>query len=741
MNKLLLTFCCIVGLYNLGVGQAGFNIPESACLGQSFTAENTSVGGSTFYWNFCSGNLASNPIGDNLGNIGNLNMPVYSMVIKDGSNYFVFITNLGDGTITRLNFGNSLSNNPIATNLGNLGVLVRNIEGIQINKDNATGKWFGLIAGFSNNYLLRLDFGNSLQNTPIAENLGNIGNLMESTHTLYTFEENNNWFTLVGNYASSRLTLLKFGTSLGNTPSATDLGNVGNLNGPVGFFPVLDNGKWYLFVANQIGNSISRLDFGSSLTNQPTGVNLGNIGSVLNAPRSIIIIRDCGIVIGFVVNEKSNDIVRIAFPNGLTSQPTGESLGNVGTFSFPHHISQLFRDGDAIYCFVTNVNNNTLTRIIFKGCPYPAFPSSALRNPPPITYNVPGVYNISLVVDEGLPSQSNICKQITVDNLSISVNPVSSEVCEGRSTQLSASGAITYLWSPAIGLSATSGATVVAAPPTTTTYTVVGSVGQSCTSTKTVVVKVNPKPTISVVPYNPEICEGDSVQLNAQGAMTYSWAPPDGLSSLINARVTSRAATTTKYVVTGTDNKGCTGTRDLLVTVDPKPSFSGITTSCGSNGKNYAIELATSGDRLTSKYGQIALQNMLYTITNVPRSVSNIVTSYLSITGCKDSVIVPYPNCPLPRLFVPESFSPNNDGINDLFEIPGIEAYPEAELTIFNRFGQTVYITKSYKDNWDGSFSSSNTIENHRVPVGVYYYVLKPDATMGYIKGFIYIAY
>src|SRR5659263_319156 len=178
------------------------------------------------------------------------------------------------------------------------GVAPTQVQVLFLKKDKISGNWYGLIACFSSNYLARLNFGNSLQNIPSAENLGNIGNLMESTHTLYTFEEGNIWYTIVGNYSTSRLTRLNFGNSLGNLPTAVDLGNVGELNGPVGFYPVLDNGNWYLYVANQVGNSISRLDFGNSLTNKPTGVDLGNVGSALNAPRSIVIIRDCGTVFG-----------------------------------------------------------------------------------------------------------------------------------------------------------------------------------------------------------------------------------------------------------------------------------------------------------------------------------------------------------------------------------------------------------------------------------------------------------
>lgn len=814
----MLTLYCLIILYNTGSSQAKFNIPESVCAGQSFNVENISTGGSTFYWNFCSGNLSNTPQGDNLGNIGNLNKPVYSSIIKDGTKYFAFITNLPDGSISRLDFGNSLSNTPVGLNLGNLGVL-DHVEGIQIKKDNNSGNWYGLIACFSSNYLARISFGNSLLNTPTAENLGNIDNLMESTHTLYTFEENNNWYTIVGNYSTSRLTRLNFGNSLANTPHAVDLGNVGVLNGPVGFYPVQENGNWYLYVANQLSNTISRLDFGNSLTNKPTGVNLGNIGSALNAPRSIIIIRDCGTVFGFVVNELSNDVVRITFPNGLTSQPSGESLGNIATFAFPHHISQLFRDGDFIYSLVTNVNNNTLSRLTFKGCTNPSLPSSALKNPPSIKYDTPGTYNISLVVDEGLPTQTNYCKQILVGSPLISINPASLDICEGSSITLTASGANSYLWSPEIGLSNTSSAIVEASPSMTTTYTVQGTVLQGCSATKTVVVNVNqkpkvslnsssasictggsvnmtitgnadtymwspadglssttaanvvanptattnytvigtnsfgcsekasinlivlPKPTISVFPNSPIICQNDSVILKAYGAIAYSWFPLESLTSISNGQVTSSPSETVKYTVTGTDNMGCTGNKDISVIINKKPTIDNIISKCEPNRKSYLINFKSSGDQITSKYGQSTIQNSLYTITNIPKNVSNTIHSTILLTGCKDSVVVLSPICIAAPIILPEAFSPNNDGVNDYFEIPGIEEYPNSELTIFTRSGQKVYSCKNYKNDWGGSFSATNKIKKELIPTGTYYYVLKLDSSARIFKRFVYIAY
>lgn len=641
-----------------------FSIPDSVCVGQNFAIQNLSKGASTFHWNFCSGSLTNNPIGENMGNLGNLNKPVYSAIIKDGLNYFMFITNTMDGTISRLDFGNSLANQPVAVNLGDLGVLVSNIEGIQIKWDKSKGTWYGLVAGYSNNFIVRLNFGNSLLNVPTAENMGNIGNLMDRSHTLYTFEENNNWFTLVGNVRKNRLTLLSFGNSLANLPTAKDLGNVGNLNEPVGFYPIQDKGNWYLYIVNRADNSISRLDFGNSLTNQPTGVNLGNIGSVLNAPRSIVIIRDCGFDLGFIVNETTNDMVRISFPNGLTSQPTGESLGNIATFSFPHHFSQMFRDGDSIYCFITNVNNNTLSRIIFKGCSKASSPSSNLKDPPALSYVAPGVNTISLIVDEWLPTQANVCKQISVVVPNISVGPSVPEICEGKSVSLSATGASAYLWAPTEGLSSATGPVVSASPSITTNYTVVGSVLPGCSTSKTIEVKVNPKPVIDVV---------------------------------------------------GTE--------------------------CVPKKNTYLIWLSSTGDKNIPGYGTITFQNGIYQVANVPNKFSDTIVSTISSTGCKDSLAVSAPSCPFAPINIPEGFSPNDDGINDYFVIPGIDAFPNAVLTVFTVYGQKVYEDRNYKNRWDGSSNITNNPWGRKLPTDTYYYILLLDSNNLLFKGFVYIGY
>jgi gliding motility-associated-like protein len=72
---------------------------------------------------------------------------------------------------------------------------------------------------------------------------------------------------------------------------------------------------------------------------------------------------------------------------------------------------------------------------------------------------------------------------------------------------------------------------------------------------------------------------------------------------------------------------------------------------------------------------------------------------------------------------IPRYFSPNNDGENDLWEWPSIELFQNAPLLIFNRFGQKVYETPSYENDWDGMLDGKPLQED------AYYYIIKLSNT------------
>lgn len=149
----------------------------------------------------------------------------------------------------------------------------------------------------------------------------------------------------------------------------------------------------------------------------------------------------------------------------------------------------------------------------------------------------------------------------------ISVN--SSGICAGQQTgTLTATGSSTYSWTPAAGLSATTGSVVLANPNASTNYSVQGADLHGCVSFTTTNVTVWGLPLIAA--NSGTICAGQqTLTVNASGATSYTWLPVSGLSSATGASVQASPGATTTYTVSGTDSHGCTN--DTTTTIEVKP--------------------------------------------------------------------------------------------------------------------------------------------------------------------------
>jgi gliding motility-associated-like protein len=73
----------------------------------------------------------------------------------------------------------------------------------------------------------------------------------------------------------------------------------------------------------------------------------------------------------------------------------------------------------------------------------------------------------------------------------------------------------------------------------------------------------------------------------------------------------------------------------------------------------------------------------------------------------------------IPRITIVNTFSPNRDGINEVWEIQNIEQYPEATVEIFNRYGAPVFKSNGYAVPWDG------TNKGNPLPLATYYYIIR----------------
>ncbi|TDW96392.1 gliding motility-associated C-terminal domain-containing protein [Dinghuibacter silviterrae] len=419
---------------------ASFTVPATVCAGTPLTVNNTSVGATNYYWSFCAADFSANPDAVNLGNPnGVVNNPVFGCYVQDADgNFYGLVTCYAEGHLIRLRFGNSLLNNPTAEDLGTFGgVIPEQLEGIQLLKVN--GNWTAIMVGGGNQSanssprVVKVDFGNALTNPGTATNWGNVGGL-NLPHKLYIGFEGGNYYGFTTNVIDNTITRLSFGPDFTNLPTGINMGNIGNLDYPCGLTFVKYAGNWYCLTANMNSNSLTRLDFGTSLLNTPTGVNIGNPGGVLNTPRDIVLFTTCSGVYGFVTGMNNNDLVKLYFGNDPTTVPGATDLGNIGNFSFPHSLSDLFRVGNDIYTFVPNANSNSLTRLRFAGCS--DIPGSSAQNPAPVTYPNPGVYDINLMVDLGLPTQTSYCQQVYVAPLPQGTL-IGDTVCTGDSPSIS----------------------------------------------------------------------------------------------------------------------------------------------------------------------------------------------------------------------------------------------------------------------------------------------------------------
>lgn len=280
-------------------------------------------------------------------------------------------------------------------------------------------------------------------------------------------------------------------------------------------------------------------------------------------------------------------------------------------------------------------------------------------------------------------------------------------ICSSDRAQLGAvSDGLRFQWSPAEGLSNARIKNPTATPSITTTYQVTATIG-GCSATDEMEVKAVPYPFAHAGP-DTIICYRTPAQLNGSIAgNVFSWTPSSSLTNAQTLTPIARPSSTTAYVLTVFDNIGCPkpGRDTVLVRVLPKvPAFAGRDTAVV---VEQLLQLRASGgvEYLWNPATYLSNPDIADPTAVYDGHMDSVRYRVLvqDEAGCVDSAFVTVKIFKTdPRIFVPTAFTPNGDGINDLFRPIAVGISRIEYFRVFNRWGELVFQTTENGKGWDG---------------------------------------
>ncbi len=329
--------------------------------------------------------------------------------------------------------------------------------------------------------------------------------------------------------------------------------------------------------------------------------------------------------------------------------------------------------------------------------------------------------------------------QIVINGfLTITVTPNNPFVCDGNSVLLMSDGAYNFTWLPNTGLSSTTGSNVVATPVSTTTYTVSGTNPNGCMGSASVIVSVYNTPVLSVTSLPSEGCSPLDVTfgfapLGPIDTNTLMWNFGD-LSSADNTSVLTTPTHTffnngnyTIYLsALTTDGCPVSATDTVKAYLRPIADFyNNPIVGFSDNPKIDFIDLSTNaiawdwnfGDPASYNNNNSYLQNPTHFYTDTGTFIVQLIV--FSNQSCSDTVEKPVIIYPEIIIYIPNAFTPNDNGLNETFK-PIMSGIDEAkyDFYIYDRWGRILFQTNDANAAWDGKYNGKDC------ELGVYVYFI-----------------
>jgi gliding motility-associated-like protein len=340
-----------------------------------------------------------------------------------------------------------------------------------------------------------------------------------------------------------------------------------------------------------------------------------------------------------------------------------------------------------------------------------------VETPPRLSFVNPGNTPVHLEIrnaNGNCPSTADV--NIVVNALpSLNPSPKLTTICRGEVLQLQAntSPGASVTWTD-YNISDIHSISPKVTPLVDTVYHILAESQFGCVREAEVHIQVSQPHTTTAT--GATICEGRNAQLYASGATTYLWIPATGLDKPNVPNPKASPSITTTYQVVGYGTDGCfTDTAKVLVTVHPSPMINAgpdITAPVGSE-----VRLPVVGSPDITKLEWLPQTGLNCTDCLTPIATPKTSTTYhVTATnqyGCisMDEINIKMV-CESGVAFLPNTFTPNNDGQNDIFYIRGKGIQKVKSFRIYNRWGELVFEKancniEDASAGWDGRFKGT----------------------------------
>lgn len=298
--------------------------------------------------------------------------------------------------------------------------------------------------------------------------------------------------------------------------------------------------------------------------------------------------------------------------------------------------------GDTLIC-----PGDTVGISAVGGTSYVWSPSGSLSNPNSgVTVAYPSIttdYLVTVIAPNGCTDEDTVRVEVSAIRADAGGD---ADLCIGDFLELNGTGGGSYNWSPPANLSDPNISNPLADPSNDITYylTVTNAIG--CTAIDSIAITIRPLPIVEAGS-DLIICDNDSVQLNAIGALAYQWTPPSNLSNPNSGTPFASPGSPTIYTVVGTDQYGCRNSDSLFIDVIPAPTadaFGGQRICQDSSIQLFATGGITYAWTPAQSLNDPILQNPIAS----PSATTTYTVTVFALNGCDDSDTVIVPVTPTP---------------------------------------------------------------------------------------------